>query len=457
MCRREKGGSGSLASLRDGADAGVHVDDVRDMIAKRTNKEDTGTMEHPFDKVVVIGLGYVGLPTAATFARAGLNVVGVDINEDIVRTINSGKIHIHERDLDILVHDMVRAGRLMAVTKPVQADAFIIAVPTPINEDNSPNMTLVRDACAAIAPVLKKGDLIIIESTSTVGTTEHAAHLFAEARPDLSFPHTKPEAADVLMAYCPERVLPGATLEELVNNSRILGGLDERSSRRAKNLYSFFVKGEMVTSHARAAEMAKLTENAFRDVNIAFANELSMVCEDLNIDVWSVIRAANLHPRVNILQPGAGVGGHCIAVDPWFIITQAPETANLMRTARVTNHAKTKRVMGQIMASAAGKGDPVALLGLSYKPNIDDLRESPSLEILDGLLAEGYTNILLVEPNIGTVPAAYAGKPVRLVSLEEALEAAAVTAVLVGHREFFDHRDAIYRATRLVDPVGLRR
>ncbi|MBO6899861.1 MAG: UDP-N-acetyl-D-mannosamine dehydrogenase [Rhizobiaceae bacterium] len=412
---------------------------------------------HPIRKVAVIGLGYVGLPTAATFARAGLDVLGVDISEKVVRTINDGRIHIWEHDLDVLVKDMVEAGRLRAVTVPEPADAFVIAVPTPVNTDNTPNMTLVDSAVASIAPVLKRGDIVIIESTSTVGTTERAASQLAEARPDLSFPDTCPESADVLMAYCPERVLPGATLRELVDNARVLGGLDEQSSKRALELYRFFVKGEMVVASARAAEMAKLTENAFRDVNIAFANELSMICEKLDIDVWSVIRAANLHPRVNILKPGAGVGGHCIPVDPWFIINQAPDTAKIMRLARETNHAKTRLVQDKIVQACAGdRRTPIALLGLSYKPDIDDLRESPSLEILDALLADGYANILVVEPNVDELPQAYADRPIRLMDIESALHEARVMAILVGHEEFLARRDAMRSfAGTLIDPVGL--
>lgn len=410
----------------------------------------------PIESVAVIGLGYVGLPTAATFARSGLNVLGIDISEHVVNTINDGRIHISERDLDILVHDMVAAGRLKASTVPQPADAFVIAVPTPVNADNTPNMKLVDSACMSIAPVLKKGDIVIIESTSTVGTTERAARLLAEARPDLSFPDTSPESADILMAYCPERVLPGATLHELVANARVLGGLDKASSERALELYRFFVKGEMIVAPARAAEMSKLTENAFRDVNIAFANELSMVCEELGIDVWAVIRSANLHPRVNILQPGAGVGGHCIPVDPWFIINQAPETARLMRTARETNHAKTKLVMDRIVAAAKAPSTPIALLGLAYKPDIDDLRESPSLEILDGLLEAGFTNIMVVEPNIDELPEPYQGKAVKLVGLEEAMRESEVSAVLVRHSPFIDQAEAIYSMPNNIDPVGLR-
>lgn len=412
---------------------------------------------HPLRKVAVIGLGYVGLPTAATFARSGLEVLGVDVNEEVVRTINDGRIHIYERDLDILVHDMVVAKRLQAATKPAESDAFVIAVPTPVNADMTPNMTLVDSACASIAPVLKKGDIVIIESTSTVGTTERASRLLAQARPDLVFPHQAPEEADVLMAYCPERILPGATLEELVNNARVLGGLDQRSSNRALELYRFFVKGEMIVAHARAAEMSKLTENAFRDVNIAFANELSMICDELDIDVWSVIRAANLHPRVNILQPGAGVGGHCIAVDPWFIIDQAPKTARIMRMARETNHAKTRLVAERIAAAAAKPSAVIALLGLSYKPDIDDLRESPSLEILDHLLEQGFSNIVVVEPNITKLPSAYEAKPVRLLGLDQALAEADVIGVLVGHKEFFAERSKVYAKGKPVDPVGLYR
>lgn len=411
----------------------------------------------PIRKVAVVGLGYVGLPTAAVIARSGLEVVGVDINKSVVDTVNDGRIHIAEHDLEDLVRETVKAGRLRATVTPEPVDAFMIAVPTPVNSDNTPNMALVDNACAAIAPVLKKGDIVIIESTSTVGTTERAADHFAKARPDLTFPKTHPETSDVLMAYCPERILPGATLRELVENARIIGGLDERSSVRAREVYGHFVQGEMISTHARAAEMSKLTENAFRDVNIAFANELSMVCEELDIDVWSVIRAANLHPRVNILQPGAGVGGHCIPVDPWFIINQAPKTANLMRTARLTNHEKTHRVVGRIVAAAESKDTPIALLGLSYKPDIDDLRESPSLEILDSLLEQNFRRVMVVEPNIGRLPAAYEGKPATLVDLEKALSEAEVVAILVNHSDFRSKKELIKGHNRIIDPVGALR
>ncbi|QDC02947.1 UDP-N-acetyl-D-mannosamine dehydrogenase [Mesorhizobium sp. 8] len=411
----------------------------------------------PIRKVAVVGLGYVGLPTAAVIARSGLEVVGVDINKGVVDTVNDGRIHIAEHDLEDLVREGVKAGRLRATVSPEPVDAFMIAVPTPVNGDNTPNMTLVDNACAAIAPVLKKGDIVIIESTSTVGTTERAADQFARARPDLTFPKTHPETSDVLMAYCPERILPGATLRELVENARIIGGLDGRSAVRAKEVYGHFVKGEMMLTYARAAEMAKLTENAFRDVNIAFANELSMVCEELDIDVWSVIHAANLHPRVNILQPGAGVGGHCIPVDPWFIINQAPKTANLMRTARLTNHEKTHRVVGKIVAAAENKDTPIALLGLSYKPDIDDLRESPSLEILDSLLEQNFRRVMVVEPNISRLPAAYEGKAVALVDLEKALGEAEVVAILVNHSDFRSEKERIKDHGRVIDPVGALR
>lgn len=404
--------------------------------------------------VAVIGLGYVGLPTAAVLARSGLTVLGVDVNRAVVDTVNVGRIHIAEHDLAGIVQQMVRDGQLRASVAPEPADVFMIAVPTPVNQDNTPNMTLVDAACAAIAPVLKKNDLVIIESTSTVGTTERAAQLFSQARPDLTFPSTRPEASDVLIAYCPERILPGATLRELVENARILGGLDKRSASRAEELYAHFVKGKMILSHARVAEMSKLTENAFRDVNIAFANELSMVCEELDINVWSVIEAANLHPRVNILQPGAGVGGHCIPVDPWFIINQAPDTAKLMRAARVANHEKTHRVACRIADAAVDPNSAIALLGLSYKPDVDDLRESPSLEILEGLLGQGFSQILVVEPNIETLPTGDYNGRVKLVTLSEALAQAKVVAILVNHAGFRAELVAIRQHPLVIDPVG---
>ncbi|MBW1465422.1 UDP-N-acetyl-D-mannosaminuronic acid dehydrogenase, partial [Campylobacter jejuni] len=273
-----------------------------------------------FNKVCVIGLGYIGLPTAAIFASRKIKVIGVDINQNIVDIINKGKIHIVEPGLDILVHMVVNDGYLKATTLPEEADAFIIAVPTPFKGDNhEPNLDYIEMASKAIAKVLKKGNLVILESTSPVGTTEQMAKWLAEERSDLSFPHQCGEVSDIKIAHCPERVLPGQVIRELVENDRIIGGMTQKCAEYAIRLYKIFVQGECIMTNARTAEMTKLTENSFRDLNIAFANELSILCDKLDINVWELIKLANRHPRVNILQPGCGVGGHCIAVDPWFI------------------------------------------------------------------------------------------------------------------------------------------
>ena len=306
----------------------------------------------PFETVSVIGLGYIGLPTAAIFASCEKKVIGVDINQKTVDTINRGEIHIVEPDLDIMVRSSVTADYLRAVTVPEPADAFLIAVPTPFKKNDSqipePNLCYVEAAAISIAPVLKKGALVILESTCPVGTTEQLAQWLSELRPDLSFPHEMGSEADISVAHCPERVLPGQVVRELVQNDRVIGGLSEKCSDRAIELYKTFVKGECVATNARTAEMAKLTENSCRDVQIAFANELSMVCDKLDIDIWELIALANRHPRINILQPGPGVGGHCIAVDPWFIVSQAPNEAKIIQTARRVNDSKPVWVINKV-------------------------------------------------------------------------------------------------------------
>lgn len=414
-------------------------------------------MTSPIQTVSVIGLGYVGLPTAATLASRGLGVVGVDIRPEVVDRINEGQTHIIEPDLDMIVQAVVQAGALRAATAPEPVDAFMIAVPTPLAADNTPDMTAVTSAVRSIAPHLRPGTLVVIESTSPVGTTRGAADLLQEMRPDLTFPHTAPEESDVMIAYCPERILPGQTIRELVDNARIIGGLDRRSTHRAHELYSFFAQGEMVLTEAPVAEMTKLTENAFRDVNIAFANELSLVCDTLKINVWDVIGAANLHPRVNILAPGPGVGGHCIPIDPWFIHYAAPERSPLIRTAREVNHAKTEAVTRRIGERASDFRSPViALLGLAYKPNVDDLRESPAVEIAAALAREGAGEILAVEPHVKALPeelAAHSG--IRLATLDEALARAQVIAVLVPHKQFARLDRAALVEKVVVDVAGL--
>ena len=413
--------------------------------------------------VSVIGLGYIGLPTAAMFASRKVKVIGVDINQHAVDTINQGQIHIVEPELDVIVHAAVTEGFLRASTKPEPAEAFLIAVPTPFKGDHVPDLSYVRAAAESIAPVLKKGDMVILESTSPVGTTEQMLQWLVAARPDLCFPVEGAVASDidVNVAYCPERVLPGHVIRELVQNDRIIGGLTEACDKRAADIYRVFVEGELLFTNARTAEMAKLTENAFRDVNIAFANELSLISDNLDINVWELIKLANHHPRVNILQPGCGVGGHCIAVDPWFIVDKTPEQARLIRTAREVNDYKPQWVLEKVRAAvdalvATGRDEAsitVALLGLSFKPNIDDLRESPALQIAKLFAAETRTSLLLVEPNIDTLPTAMASQT--LVSVEDAISQADVIGLLVNHREFSGIKAKLKQHTRVIDAVGI--
>lgn len=390
-----------------------------------------------FKTVSVVGLGYIGLPTAAVIASRGINVIGVDVSQHAVDTINAGNVHIVEPDLDMVVRSAVKAGNLKAVTKPEKAEAFMVAVPTPFKEDYQADLSYIEAAAKAIAPVLQKGNLVILESTSPVGATEELANWLAEARPDLTFPQTAGNEADINIAHCPERVLPGHVLRELVENDRVIGGMSEECSKKAVALYKTFVVGECLLTNARTAEMAKLTENSFRDVNIAFANELSMICDKLDINVWELIKLANRHPRVNILNPGPGVGGHCIAVDPWFIVSSAPETAKLIRQAREVNDAKPHYVLKQITDAADQFKKPViACLGIAFKADIDDLRESPALDITKMLAQNNEAEVLVVEPNINELPEALAALGVKLVSIEEALERSNTLAVLVDHKEF---------------------
>lgn len=411
--------------------------------------------------VCMVGLGYIGLPTAAMFAARRTKVIGVDINQRAVDTINQGRIHIVEPELDMIVHSAVHQGWLRATTRPEPADAFLIAVPTPFKGDHEPDTSYVEAAARSIAPVLRAGNLVVLESTSPVGTTELMVRQLAEARPDLRFPVDGNDTeVDVCVAYCPERVLPGQVVRELVENDRIIGGLTPRCAERATELYRIFVKGQLLVTNARTAEMCKLTENSFRDVNIAFANELSLICDKLDIDVWELIRLANRHPRVKILQPGAGVGGHCIAVDPWFIVDKTPAEARLIRTARDVNDGKPAWVIGKVAqavekrAREGRQGEPtVALLGLAFKPNIDDLRESPALHIAEALTRSLRARFLLVEPNVQALPASLEGQS--LVDLTSALAQADVVVVLVAHREFGAVRAALQPHQLVVDAVGL--
>lgn len=390
---------------------------------------------HTYNSVCVVGLGYIGLPTAAVFAKTGLQVTGVDVNANAVQTINSGKAHIVEVDLDGLLQGVVAAGALKAQTTPTEADAFIIAVPTPFKDNHAADLSYVEAAIKSIAPYVRQGNLIVLESTVPPGATDKMVAWLEEARPDLKSAGSAGTA--YYAAHCPERVLPGRVLIELVQNDRIIGGITDECAERAQALYQTFLRGECYITNARTAEMAKLSENAFRDVNIAFANELSLISDELDIDVWDLIRLANKHPRVNILQPGPGVGGHCIAVDPWFIVDAAPNTAKLIRTAREVNDSKPRAVINKVKhAVERFKKPTVACLGLAFKADIDDLRSSPALDITRTLASELDCTVLVVEPNIEELPDALKDCGLELVSLLDAVERADILVLLVDHRPF---------------------
>jgi len=388
-------------------------------------------------EVCVLGLGYIGLPTAAIIARSGCRVLGVDVSEHVVNTIAEGRIHIEEVDLDGLVQGVVGRGMLRTSLAVEPADVFVIAVPTPFDEDHAPDISYVLQAASSIAAVIKPGDCIILESTSPVGTTEEMRDMIARLRPDLRIPGLTADIPDIAIAYCPERVLPGRILEELTNNDRSIGGITPRCARKALTFYRRFVRGECITTDARSAEMTKLVENAYRDVNIAFANELSMVADHMGLDVWEVIRLANRHPRVNILQPGPGVGGHCIAVDPWFIIHGAPDDTPLIRTARGVNDGKVGHVLAK--AGAMIEANPaarVACLGLAFKANIDDFRESPANKVALALAKTYGDRIAIVEPYAQSLLPAYDGLGASLIDLDDAIENCDMFIVLVDHDVF---------------------
>lgn len=418
----------------------------------------------PFTTISVIGLGYIGLPTAAVFASRKKQVIGVDVNQNTVDIINRGQIHIVEPDLDMVVHAAVTEGYLRASTHPEPADAFLIAVPTPFKGDYEPDLSYIESASKSIASVLKKGDLVILESTSPVGATEQMAAWLAEARPDLSFPQTHGEDSDIRIAHCPERVLPGHVLRELVQNDRVIGGMTSKCSQLAINLYKIFVQGECIVTNARTAEMCKLTENSSRDVGIAFANELSMICDKLDINVWELISLANRHPRVNILQPGPGVGGHCIAVDPWFIVSKTPEQARLIRTAREVNDSKPQWVIEKVKVAVAEflQANPdktarevtIACFGLAFKPDIDDMRESPAFSITQKI-AETHAGITVaVDPNINALPEVMQ-KQVHLSSIHTALETSDILVLLVDHKEFKELSRSDIKNQIIVDTRGI--
>lgn len=373
-------------------------------------------------KICIIGLGYIGLPTASLLATKGYQVHGVDVQQDVVDNLNKGEIHIVEPDLDVLVRSAVNSGQFKASLEPCEADIYIIAVPTPFDDQHNPDLSYVEQASTTIAPFLKEEDLVILESTSPVGTTELVRDTINAQRSDLKSVH---------YAHCPERVIPGRVLHELIANDRVVGGLDDAATEAAVAFYETFVAGEVIATNARTAELCKLAENSFRDVNIAYANELSLICDKLNISVWELIHLANHHPRVNILQPGPGVGGHCIAVDPWFIVSSCPEQAKLIRASREVNEFKPKWVMNKVKKAAEKLKNPViACLGASFKPDIDDLRESPALDIAKQLTKDNIGEVLVCEPNVNEL------KDLNLVSLDQALSKADIIVVLVDHKQF---------------------
>ena len=388
--------------------------------------------------VAMIGLGYIGLPTAAVVARSGLRVRGVDVRQDVVDTINASSVHIEEKDLDALVKDVVDRGLLSASVEVPLADVFLIAVPTPFKAGHEPDLDFVLAALDRIAPQVRAGNCIILESTSPVGTTKMLARRLAELRPDLRVPGVgEHDEHDVHLAYCPERVLPGKIIAELVANDRVIGGLTPLCTDRAANFYRRFVEGGCLATTAGTAEMVKLSENSFRDVNIAFANELSLIAEKMDIDVWEVIRLANRHPRVSILQPGPGVGGHCIAVDPWFLVAGSPEEARLIRTAREVNDGKSEHVAQRLRGMLDARPDSkLAILGLAFKPDIDDFRESPALAIAESLAPDYGARLLIVEPFATSLPGSLASSDAQLTGFAAAMEEAELIAVLVDHSQF---------------------
>lgn len=429
----------------------------------------TETINQPFNQICVVGLGYIGLPTAAVLASRKMNVLGFDINPIAVETINRGEIHIVEPELDILVHAVVTEKRLRARLSPEPADAFLIAVPTPCLADHKPDLQYVEAACRAIAPMLRQNNLVIVESTSPVGTTERMSAYLAALRSDLTFPQpgdhaTAMQSADIYVAYCPERVMPGQILHEIIKNDRIIGGITPRCAQRACELYQIFVEGQCLLTTARTAEMCKLTENSYRDVNIAFANELSIICDKENIDVWELIRLANHHPRVNILQPGPGVGGHCIAVDPWFIVSKNPEEARLIHTARLVNDDKPTWVVDKVNATMSEwlKQHPnkrpcdisLVCFGLTFKPNVDDLRESPALSITEHLANSHSGPLWVVDPYVQDLPTSLQQKAT-LTTAEEALKEADIVLILVNHRDFSSCFEKIPASCKLIDTRGV--
>tara|TARA_B100000700_G_C15061268_1_gene866020 strand:+ start:1706 stop:2965 length:1260 start_codon:yes stop_codon:yes gene_type:complete len=413
-------------------------------------------------KVSVIGLGYIGLPTAAIISNSKIPTCGIDNNNDVVDTVNNGNIHITEPGLEKIVQESVESGFLKAYSEPISSDVYIITVPTPLKQDNSPDVSYVEEAIKNIAPVLNKNNLIIIESTSPIGTSKKMSRILKKLRPDLGFPHEDLNEVDINIAYCPERVIPGNTLNELISNDRVIGGITDKCANKASNFYSKIITGKCYKTSAETAELSKLAENSFRDVNIAFANELSMICDENNINPWELIEIANKHPRVNILQPGPGVGGHCIAVDPWFIVTNS-NVARLIQQAREVNLYKTEYVFKKLEKEIKNitlkkevneKEITVAFFGIAFKANIDDLRGSPALEIVKKTIEIFNCNILVVEPNIQELPNDIK-KNSNLVSVSDAIKNCDIAISLVDHKEFTDIKKIDFNGKTLIDSKGI--
>lgn len=405
-------------------------------------------------KVCIVGLGYIGLPTAAVLADKGFLVHGVDVNEKAVNLINNGEVHIYEPDLERVVKKVVTAGNLSADIEPIKADVYILAVPTPFKENHKPDLAYVESATRSIIPYIEPGNLIILESTSPIGTTEKIVEFILNERTDLSIDEKK--SNQIYVSHCPERVLPGKILKELIENDRIVGGINKISTQKTAEFYESFVDGKVLQTNAKTAELSKLTENSYRDVNIAFANELSMICDDLDIDVWELIKLANHHPRVNILQPGPGVGGHCIAVDPWFIVDASPDKAHLIHAARNVNDSKPYFVIEKVKEAIGDSvNSKIACLGLSFKANIDDLRESPALEIVKELAEICNSTIYVAEPHITELPSSLRTKNIELMKTEDAIEKADILVLLVDHDYFKVIDKNTFKGKHIIDTRGI--
>ncbi len=392
-------------------------------------------------KITILGLGYIGLPTGALIASKNIKVFGYDVNKEVVSSINKGKAHIREKNLDLLLKKVVTKGYLKADTILHESDIFLIAVPTPIKKNKEPDISFVKSAAKDICKVLKKNNTVILESTIPVGATQEIAKIISSERKDLRVPLSVGEKGDINISYCPERVLPGNILKELEMNDRVIGGINKKSTKISLAFYKSFVKGKCLETDNRTAELCKLVENSYRDVNIAFANELSLISENLEIDVWNLINLANHHPRVNILNPGPGVGGHCIAIDPWFIINSAPRQARLIKLSREINDQMPLKVVSKVkrnlkVNNLAAEDSKIACLGLSFKANIDDLRESPAIKVVNKLKNMNFKKIYLVEPNIKKLPSYLDNSKFELVNFKSAVEKSNVVLLLVDHSEF---------------------